>query len=60
MVSFARVRTRSLLSKLWPAITKSISTQKAELAGANERSENILEQNKSFFAATKNGGMWFS
>ncbi|WP_413684425.1 hypothetical protein [Prochlorococcus sp. MIT 1011] len=55
MVSFARARTRSLLSKLWPVTEKSLNNHSVEL-----REDDIEKQNKCFLEASKNGGMWFS
>tara|TARA_Y100001968_G_scaffold139545_1_gene127715 strand:- start:482 stop:664 length:183 start_codon:yes stop_codon:yes gene_type:complete len=60
MVSFARARTRSLLSKLWPMKAKTLNSQKIELHKTKNLIEGIEEQNKCFLEASKNGGMWFS
>ncbi|WP_269610631.1 hypothetical protein [Prochlorococcus marinus] len=60
MVSFARARTRSLLSRLWPATEKSINNQTFESHKSKKLIEDIAEQNKCFLEASKNGGMWFS
>ena len=60
MVSFARARTRSLLSRLWPMTAKPLKNQKVELHKSEELIEDIEEQNKCFLEASKNGGMWFS
>ena len=60
MVSFARARTRSLLSRLWPMSAKPLNNQKVELRESQKFIENIEEQNKCFLEASKNGGMWFS
>ena len=60
MVSFARARTRSLLSMLWPAKNETINNDKAQLVNSKELIEKQQEQNKCFLEATKNGGMWFS
>tara|TARA_Y100001968_G_scaffold226401_1_gene209169 strand:+ start:44 stop:226 length:183 start_codon:yes stop_codon:yes gene_type:complete len=60
MVSFARLKTRSLLSRLWPVAAKPLHNQKDELKKSKNLSEDIEEQNKFFFEASKNGGMWFS
>ena len=54
MVSFARARTKSLLSRLWPMKAKPFNNQTINLL------EDIEEQNKCFLEASKNGGMWFS
>ena len=60
MVSFARARTRSLLSKLWPVTEKNLNNQTIESHKSKELIEDIAEQNKCFLEASKNGGMWFS
>ena len=60
MVSFARARTRSLLSRLWPITANSLNKQKVELHNSKKLTEDIAEQNKCFLEASKNGGMWFS
>ncbi len=60
MVSFARARTRSLLSRLWPMKEKPLNNQKVELHKSENLIEAIEEGNKCFLEACKNGGMWFS
>ena len=60
MVSFARARTRSWLSRLWPVTVQSIKNETVELDKSKELLENIAKQNKCFLEASKNGGMWFS
>ena len=60
MVSFARARTRSLLSRLWPITVKPINNQKVRLHNSEKLLEDIEEQNKCFLEASKNGGMWLS
>tara|TARA_Y100001968_G_scaffold62254_1_gene53030 strand:+ start:124 stop:306 length:183 start_codon:yes stop_codon:yes gene_type:complete len=60
MVSFARARTRSLLSRLWPIETKALNNQKVKLQKSENLIDDIEEQNKCFLEASKNGGMWFS
>ena len=60
MVSFARARTRSLLSKLWPVTEKNLNNQTIESYKSKKLIEDIAEQNKCFLEASKNGGMWFS
>ena len=60
MVSFARARTRSLLSKLWPVTEKNHNNQTIESHKSKKLIEDIAEQNKCFLEASKNGGMWFS
>ena len=60
MVSFARARTRSLLSKLWPVTEKNLNNQTIESHKSKKMIKDIAEQNKCFLEASKNGGMWFS
>ena len=60
MVSFARARTKSLLSRLWPLAVQPIDNDKAELDTSKVHIDKQLEQNKCFLEASKNGGMWFS
>ena len=60
MVSFARSRTKSWLSKLWPVTDQPHNPEKVVRKMSKDVIENQNEQNKSFFAAIKNGGMWFS
>ena len=60
MVSFARARTKSLLSRLWPVAVQPIENGKAELDTSKVHIDKQLEQNKFFLEATKNGGIWFS
>jgi len=60
MVSFARARTRSLLSRLWPVKEKTLKNQTVESQNSKKLIEDIAEQNKCFLEASKNGGMWFS
>ena len=60
MVSFARARTRSWLSKLWPVTVQSNKNETVAMDMSKKLIENQQEQNKSFLEASKNGGMWFS
>jgi len=60
MVSFARERTRSLLSRLWPVKEKTLNNQTVGSHKSKKLFEDIAEQNKCFLEASKNGGMWFS
>ena len=60
MVSFARARTRSWLSRLWPMTVQPFKNETVELDKSKELIENQQEQNKFFLEASKNGGMWFS
>ena len=60
MVSFARARTRSWLSKLWPVTVQPIKDEKVNPDNSKVLIEKQQEQNKFFLEASKNGGMWFS
>ena len=60
MVSFARARTRSLLSRVWPVMVKPIKNETVELDKTKDLVEKQQEQNKCFLQASKNGGIWFS
>ena len=60
MVSFARARTRSWISRIWPVIVQPIKTETVEMDMSKELIEKQQEQNKSFLEASKNGGIWFS
>ena len=58
MVSFARARTRSLLSRLWPVKVQQLKIETAD--SDKNLIKKQLEQNKCFLEASKNGGLWFS
>ena len=60
MVSFARARTRSLLSRLWPVTEKALNNQTVESHNSKKLIEDIDKQNKCFLEASKNGGIWIS
>tara|TARA_Y100001968_G_scaffold79811_1_gene71039 strand:- start:823 stop:1005 length:183 start_codon:yes stop_codon:yes gene_type:complete len=60
MVSFARARTRSWLSRLWPVTVQPIRNETTELEKSKDLVEKQKEQNKYFLEASKNGGMWLS
>ena len=60
MVSFARARTRSWFSRLWPVTVQPNKNETVAMDLSNEVIENHQEQNKCFLEASKNGGMWFS
>ena len=60
MVSFARAKTRSLLSRLWPVTVQPIKQETAELDKPKDLIKKHKEQNKCFFETSQNGGMWFS
>ena len=61
MVSFARARTRSLLSRLLPTNTQLIKNKKDILDNSQQDLiRRQKEQDNYFLEAIKNGGMWFS
>ena len=60
MVSFARARTKSWLSRLWPVTVQSNKNDSVAMDISKKLIENQQEQNKYFLEACKNGGMWFS
>ena len=60
MVSFARARTRSWLSRLWPVTVQPIKNKTVAMDVSKELIEKQKEQNKCFLEASKNGGLWFS
>ena len=60
MVSFARARAKSWLTRLWPVTVKTNKNETAEMDMSKELIEKQQEQNKCFFEASENGGMWLS
>ena len=60
MVSFARARTKSLLSRLWPMKVLLLTNNVTELEKSKELILKQNEQDKRFIEASKNGGIWFS
>ncbi len=60
MVSFARARTRSLLSRLWPMKAQLITRQTDVIDNSQELMKKQKEQDSYFLEASKNGGIWFS
>ena len=60
MVSFARARTRSWISRLCPVTVQPIKDETVTMDMSKELVEKQQEQNKCFLDASKNGGMWFS
>ncbi len=60
MVSFARARTKSWLSRIWPVTIQPDKNKTSDLEKSRELMEKQQNQNNCFLAATKNGGMWFS
>ncbi len=60
MVSFARARTKSWLSRLWPLTVQPTKNETVAMDMSKELIEKQQEQKKCFLEASKNGGMWFS
>ena len=60
MVSFARARAKSWLTRLWPVKVKTNRNETADIDMSKELIENQQEQNKCFLESIKNGGMWIS
>ena len=60
MVSFARARAKSWLTRLWPVTVKTNKNETAEMDMSKELIEKQREQNKCFLEASENGGMWLS
>ena len=60
MVSFARARTKSWLSRLLPLTVQPSKNETVAMDMSKELIEKQQEQNKCFLEASKNGGMWFS
>ncbi len=60
MVAYARARTRSWLSVLWPETDQPIKSDADDLAKSKELVEQHEEQRKNFIEVSKNGGLWFS
>ena len=60
MVSFARAKTKTLLSRLWPVSAEKVNNQTDELEKSKYLVEDIEKQNKCLLEAIKNGGIWFS
>tara|TARA_Y100001968_G_C19138190_1_gene610134 strand:+ start:372 stop:554 length:183 start_codon:yes stop_codon:yes gene_type:complete len=60
MVAFARARTKSWISRLWPMAIGSNSKEKIEYKQSQEVIDKHKEQNKRFLELNKNGGIWLS
>ena len=60
MVTFARLRTRSWLTRLWNLKLLSFNSETIEFDMSNELIRKHKEEKKRFLEAIKNGGMWFS
>ncbi|WP_269623181.1 hypothetical protein [Prochlorococcus marinus] len=62
MDAFARVRTKSLLLRLWPtkSLHKSVKEPMDHLNETAGLNNDQIKQNQNFLDAIKNGGIWFS
>ena len=61
MIAYARARTKSWISILWPDETvQPIKSDASHLVKSKELAEKHEEQRKNFIEGSKNGGMWFS
>ena len=60
MVSFARVRTKSWLSRLWPVTVQPTKNETVAMDVSKDLIKKQQKQNKYFLEVSKNGGMWFS
>ena len=60
MVSFARARTKSWLSRLWLVTVQPTKNETVAMDMSKNLIEKQQEQNKCFLEASRNGGMWFS
>lgn len=60
MAAFARARTRSLLSMLWPVRIQTINSETDCLDKPKDLFTKHAEEKKRFLEVSKNGGMWFS
>ena len=55
MVSFARARTRSWISRLWPVTVQPTKNETVAMDMSKELIEKQQEQNKCFLEANRNG-----
>ena len=60
MVSFARARTRSWISKLWPLTVEKINKDTFALDRSKESMNKQQSEKTNFLEAIRNGGIWFS
>jgi len=60
MVSFARARAKSWLTRLWPVTVQPTKNETVAMDMSKKLIEKQQEQNKCFLEASKNGGMWVS
>ncbi|KGG14465.1 putative protein family PM-5 [Prochlorococcus marinus str. SS51] len=60
MAAFARTRTRSLLSKLWPLSIQVIQSRKVDMPQLKGLLDSQFQKKQQFLKAIKNGGIWFS
>ena len=60
MGSFARARTRSWISKLWPLTAEKINKETFALERSKELRNKQKSEKNNYLEAIKNGGIWFS
>ena len=60
MVSFARARTKSWLTRLWPTSFHSFKSKTIQFDESNDLLENQSKHNQRFLELIQNGGMWSS
>ena len=60
MVAYAKARTMSWLSMLWPEIAQPIKPESVEMLNSKDILKKCHLQKKNFLEATKDGGIWFS
>ena len=60
MVSFARTRAKTWLTRLWPVTVKTKGNETLDMDISKELIKTQQDQNNCFLEAIKNGGLWFS
>ena len=60
MAAYAWARSRSLFSRLWPVIINSSSKEELEPLNSTEFGEKIIDSNKRFMTALRDGGIFLS
>ena len=61
MSTFARAITRSWVSRLWTTSPELTNKDNLEIeTQANQVNTKLVEQNRRFLDASKDGGIWFS
>ena len=60
MDAFARIRTKSLLLKLWPKKSRINQDERIDVIRSNDYLEIQSNQKEQFLEEIKHGGAWFS